>query len=104
MYGTENVALIDECITEISRMAYTPLAKLQRNDVACFDRQVNPRAMLNRRKYEVSDQACKLLSATLQQTKYHIKTVLGVSETSYSSTPEYLHYGLDQGSSNAGTT
>ena len=104
MYGTEYVALIDECITDISIMAYTPLAKLQRNAVACCDRQVNPHAMLNSRKYEVSDQAYKLLAATLQQTKYHIKTVLGVSETSYSSTPEYLHYGLDQGSINAGTT
>ena len=61
----KNAALIYERITEISRMTCTPLAKLQNDAVACFDRQVNSHAMLNSRKYEVPDQACKLLSATL---------------------------------------
>ena len=65
MCSAEMVALIDECITEISRMTCTPLAKLQNDAVACFDRQVTPYAMLNSRKYEVPDKACKLLAATL---------------------------------------
>ena len=85
-------------------MICNPLAKLQNDAVACFDRQVNPHAILNKRKYELPDQACKNLSATLKQTKYHVKTALGVSEISYSSTPEYPHYNLGQGSGNAGTT
>ena len=85
-------------------MTYIPLEKLQNDVVACFDRQVNPYAMLKSRKYEVPVQVCKTLSAILQQTKYHVKTALGVSETSFSSTPNYPHDGLCQGSSNAGPT
>ena len=46
MYCAENVALIDECITEISRMTYSPLSKHQNYVVACFDKQVNPHAIL----------------------------------------------------------
>ena len=104
MCSVENVALIDECITEIIRMTYTPLVKLQNDAVACFDRQVNFHEILNSRKYEVPDQACKPLSATLHQTKYHVKTVLCVSETLYSSTLEYPHYELGQGFGYARTT
>ena len=103
MCSAEMVALIDECITEISRITCTPLVKLQNDTVACFDRQVTPHAMLNSRKYEVPDKACKLLAATLQQTKYHVKTALGVSTTSYASSPSYPHYGQGQGSGHAGT-
>ena len=73
MYSPEMVALIDECITEVSRLTCTPLAKLQNDAVVCFDRQVIPHAMLNSRKYEVPDKACKLLAVTLQQIKYHVK-------------------------------
>ena len=69
MRSVEHVALINEYITEISRMTCSPFGEQQNNSVACFDRQVNFRAMLNSRKYEVLDQVCKLLSATLHQTK-----------------------------------
>ena len=93
MCSAEMVALIDECIIEISRMICTPLAKLQHDTVACFDRQVTPHIMSNSRKYEVPDKVCNLLAATLQQTKYHVKTALGVSKTYYESTPSYPHYG-----------
>ena len=72
--------------------------------MACFDRQVNSHAIINSRKYEVPDQACKRLSVSLHQTKYHVKTSLGVSDTLYGSTPDYLHYILGQGSECASTT
>ena len=85
-------------------MTCTPLAKLKNDAVVCFDRQVTPHEMLNSRKYEVPDKACKLLAAILQQTKSHVKTALGVSNTSYESTPSYPHYGQEQGSGHAGTT
>ena len=85
-------------------MTYTSLVKIQNDVVACFDRQANSHAILNSRKYEVPNQACKLLSATLHQTKYHVKTVLGVSDTPCGSTLEYYHYGLCQFSGCTGTT
>ena len=104
MCSVENVVLINECIIEISRMTCTSLTKLQNDEVAWFDRQVNLHAILNSRKYEVPDRACKRLLPTLHQTKYHVKTVLCVSETLYSSTPEYPHYELGQGFGYARTT
>ena len=72
--------------------------------MACFDRQVNSHTIINSRKYEVPDQACKRLSVSSHQTKYHVKTSLGVSDTLYGSTPDYLHYILGQGSECASTT
>ena len=103
LFSAENVALIDECVLEISRITCTTLEKLQNDVVTCFDWQVNTHAMLNSRKYEVLDQAYKLLSAILHQTKYHVKTALDILDTSYCSTPEYPFYGTGQGSICAGT-
>ena len=91
MCSAEMVALIDECITEINRMTCTPLVKLQNDTVACFDRQVTPYAMLNSRKYEVPDKACKLLAATLQQTKYHVKIALEEYQTNLMKVYRHIH-------------
>ena len=85
-------------------MTCTSLTKLQNDEVAWFDRQVNLNAILNSRKYEVPDRACKRLLPILHQTKYHVKTALCISEASYNSTLEYSHYGLVQWSRCAGTT
>ena len=41
----------------------------------------------------MSDQACEIL---LYQTKYDVKPVLCVSDTSYGSNSENHHYGLGQ--------
>ena len=49
------------------------------------------------------DQACKILSATLHQTKYHVRIALGVSDTSYCSTHKYPLYETGQGSGCSGT-
>ena len=46
MCSAEMVVLIDECITEFRRMTCTPLAKLQNDAMACFDRRVTPHAIL----------------------------------------------------------
>ena len=42
----------DKYIIEISRMTCTTLAKLQKDVVVCFDRQVNSYAKLSSTKYE----------------------------------------------------
>lgn len=60
--------------------------------MAYFNNQVNSHGILCSRKYEVSDQACKVLSVALHQTDYYVKIVLGALDTSYCSTQEYaLH-------------
>ena len=49
------------------------------------------------------DQAYKILLATLHQTNYHVKKLLGVLDISYYSYPDYSLYGTRQGSGCAGT-
>ena len=49
--------------------------------------------MLNSRKIGVPDQICTLQAKTLNSTKYYIKTALGTSKTSYTSTEESKIYG-----------
>ena len=93
MISADNLALIDEYVNQISKMTCAILAKLQNNAAECFDRQVNSHVILNSRKYEIPDQACKLPSETLRQTNHHVKTALGVLDTSYCITQDYPFYG-----------
>lgn len=62
-------------------MTCTTLEKLHKDAMVCFDRQVNLYVILISRKYEVLDQACKLLSATLRQTNYHVQTTLDILDS-----------------------
>ena len=60
-------------------------------------------ALLSSRKYEVRNQACKLLSATLHQTNYYVNIAVGVSDSSYCSILTYPLYGTRQRSGYFGT-
>ena len=66
MCSTEKVALIDECIVEVSRITCAPLTKLQNDAMEYFDKQVTPHAILNSIKYEVLDTAFKLFSCNIK--------------------------------------
>ena len=60
--------------------------------------------MLNSRKIGVLDQICTLQAKTLNSTKYYIKTALGTSKTSYTSTDDSKTYGQGQGAGSSGTS
>ena len=62
--------MIDEFVTEIHRLIFINLFKLQHNSKACFDKIINSHAMLTSRKFEVPDKIRKIYSATLRNTKY----------------------------------
>ena len=78
-YSTDNVALIDDFLTEVHRLTFNNLLKLQNDTKACFDCIINSHAILNIRKLEVPDKICKIHSATLRNTEYRVKTFLGTS-------------------------
>ena len=61
-------------------------------------------SMLHSRKFGVPDQICTLHAKTLNNTKYYIKTALGTSTTSYTSTEEDTIYGQGQGTGSSGTS
>ena len=58
------VALINEFITETHRLTFHNLVILQNNAKACFDRIVNNHSTLHSRRFEISDQVCKIHSTT----------------------------------------
>ena len=45
-----------------------------------FDRMIPIHATLNSRKFGFPDQACAFHAKALQDTKYYIKTVLGIAK------------------------
>ena len=99
----DNVAMIDEFVTEVHHLTFTNLFKLQHDATTCFDRIINSHAMLNSRKFEVPDKICKVYSATLQNTEYRVQTALDISKQSYSHSELYAIHGNGQGAGSSGT-
>ena len=61
-------------------------------------------SIINSRKFGVPDQVCTLHARTLNNTKYFIKTALGTSPQSYTSTAESKIYGQGQGTGSSCTS
>ena len=62
--------MVDEFVTEVHRLTFTNIFKLQHDAKACFDRIINSHAMLTSRKFEVPEKICQINSATLRNTEY----------------------------------
>ena len=90
--------------TECHRMTSCTLCTFQNDAIGCFDRMIPSHSMLNNRKFGVPDQVCTLHARTLNNTKYFIKTALGTSTQSYTSTEESKIYGQGQGAGSSGTS
>ena len=54
-------------------------------------------ASLCSQRVGMDPKACELFLRTLDKTKYHVKTQLGVSEASYSTTSHHTIHGPGQG-------
>ena len=102
--NADNVAIIDEMNTECHRMTCCTLCTFQNDAIGCFDRMIPSHSMLNSRKFGVPDQVYNLHAKTLTNTKYYIKTALGTSTTSCTSTEESKIYGQGQGIGSSGTS
>jgi hypothetical protein len=68
---------------------------------SCYDRIIPNLAMMASQKYGVHSKTTQLNANTLQSAKYHVRTELGLSETSFSHSPESPIYGTGQGSGNS---
>ena len=101
--SADNVAMIDEFVTEVNRLTFINLFKLQHDSKACFDRIINSHAMLTSRKFEVPDKIRKIYSATLRNTKYRVQTALGVSKQFYTHSEFEPIHGNEQGARLSGT-
>lgn len=64
---------------------------------SCFDRIVMPVASIAAQQLGMPPAACEIFLSTLSKIRYHVKTVYGISEESYSTTSDYTIHGPGQG-------
>jgi hypothetical protein len=86
---------------EVLRLSRKAFAQLNFDATACYDRIIPNLAMVVSRKFGVSKEVTILNASTLQQAKYHIRTVMGLSSSSYSHHEDMPIYGTGQGSRNS---
>ena len=96
--------MIEELQFELSRLSRRMLIQTNYDATACYDRIIPNLAMLVSQMFGVHPQVAKAYADTLFQAKYHIRTELGVSPTSYWHTDEWPIYGTGQGSGNSPMT
>ena len=94
--------MLEELQFEISRSARRDLIQTNYDATACYDRMIPNLAMLASRKHGVHELVTYSNAGTLEQAKFHVRTEVGLSETSYSHEPQNPVYGTGQGSGNSG--
>ena len=99
----DHFTLIDEFITEVHRLTFRHLFKLQNDTKACFDRILNSNQMLHSRKFEVLYKICNIYSTTLQNIECRVQTALCTSQQQYTHSITSPIYGTSQGSRSSAT-
>ena len=95
--------MVDKFVTEVHRLTFTNIFKLQHDAKACFDCIINLYSMLTSRKFEVSDKIFQIHSTTLRNTEYRVQTVLGTSNQYYKHSDSVPIHGNGQGAGSSGT-
>ena len=83
---------------QLSEITRTPLAVMDNDAKACYDRIVMALAYLRSQQLGMEHQACTLLENFLSQAQYHIQTQFGISEKHYGTTASKKLHGPGQGS------
>jgi len=92
---------MEELTREISRASLKPIVTLQNDAASCYDRIIPSLASLVSRKFGVTKTVTLVMAKTLQEAKYKLKTMLGVSEEYYQHCEFFPIYGTGQGSGNS---
>ena len=106
-YGSRNgrratdPVFIEELQLEISRASRKPLVLINYEATACYDRIIPNLGMIVSRKFGVPATVTKTNAATLEGAQYRIRTELGLSQDSYSHSPDHPICGTGQGSTNS---
>lgn len=93
--------IIKELQYKITRASKRPLIHLDYDATACNDRTVLSLSSLISRSYSQHRSIVFLNATTLRDTRYLLKTHLGVSEASYSHSQQFPIYGIGQGAGNS---
>jgi hypothetical protein len=93
--------LIEELQSEICRASRKSIVKFDNDATSCYDRILPSLASVASRKYGIHKNVAFVMASTLQECKYKLKTLLGVSEEFYRHCKIFPIYGTGQGSGNS---
>jgi hypothetical protein len=92
---------IEEMQFEMCRASRKPLVKFDNDATSCYDRILPNMASIACRKFGSDKNMAIVWAKTLEEAKYKLRTMLGVSEKSYSHCIAFPIYGTEQGSGNS---
>ena len=96
--SAEECLLLKNFTYIMMRLTRTPGATFDNDAKACFDRIIMALAALRSRHLGVPTATCTMLTSLLEQVAYKIKTTIGISDDTYTSTPSNTLHGPGQGS------
>ena len=101
--SSNDASVINELIVDIYRIQKCMLTIKQNDAAACYDRIIANHSSLNSRREGTPKKVCQLRVNTLNSSKHHVQTSLGVSKHYYTNTDESPIHGSGQGTGSAGT-
>ena len=94
---------INEMITEVHRLARTPLCIHQDGVKGCYDRIIRNHANLNKKRFLISDNVGNIYCEAHEKMTFKTQLHNSISKISYTSTKELPFHGVRQGAGNAET-
>jgi hypothetical protein len=97
----QSLVFLEELKYDISYCAHRTLFNFDNDATSCYDRIIMALASIINRKYGLHQKVVALHANTLQQANFHLRTIQGISQQSYSHCVQFPIYGSGQGSGNS---
>ena len=97
----QSLTFLEELKYDVSHVTRRTLFNFDNDATSCYDRIIVALASLINRKYGLHRNVVLVHATTLQEAKFHLRTKLGYSESSYSHQVEFPIFGSGQGSGNS---
>ena len=97
----QSLTFLEELKYDISFMTRLTLFNFDNDATSCYDRIIVALASLINRKYGLHRKVVAVHATTLQQARFHLRTISGISDQFYSHTIQFPVYGSGQGSGNS---
>ena len=101
--SSNDASVINELIVDTCRIQKCILTIKQNDASACYDRIIANHSSLNSRREGTPKKVCQLRVNTLNSSKHHVQTSLGVSKQYYTHSNASPIHGAGQGTGSAGT-
>ena len=97
----QSLTFLEELKYDISFMTRRTLFNFDNDATSCYDRIIVALASLINRKYGLHRKVTAVHASTLKQARFHLRTLTGISDQSYSHSIQFPIFGSGQGSGNS---